>query len=120
MLYLYIGSTIISYLIMKSGIKEVEKELKEKNLHAKETENDKIDKKILLFIIACLPVINLVIAIINFFDKETLYNTIKKVQCEMIIQDDKELLNKYEKICNSGNEQRRRKLEKEISLLAIN
>ena len=117
MLYLYIGSIIISYLTMKSNIETIEKQLKEMNLNAKETENDKIDMKIVLLIISCLPIINLIILISVHFSKENLYNTIKEAQCGFIIQDNKELKYRYRRICKSGNEEQRRKLEKKISLL---
>lgn len=116
MFKIYIGSVIISYLITKSSMEKVEKELIKKNLNTKETEAAENIKRIYLLIISSIPVINILISIRSLVCKDDLYNTFRKVQCELIIKDDKELLNKYEKACRLRNINKRRSLEKKITL----
>lgn len=115
MLYLYLGSIFLSYIMAKSSIKKSEKKLILNNLNAHESNDEKIEKAIYLIVISIIPVFNLIIAIGSFFAKDSLYNTFKQAKCEQIIQDNEKLLNRYEKICNSGNELYRRTLEKEIN-----
>lgn len=113
---LYIGIIAVSYLVTKSNFENVEKRLKEVNLNIEGTISDKNIDNISLFIISCIPLINLVAVIASIVYPDAIYNTFKQAQCEMIIDDNEKLLSKYEKICNSGNEEKRRTIEKKISI----
>lgn len=115
MLYLYLGSIVLSYIIAKSSINNFEHNLIEKDLNTHESNDEKIEKSVFLLVISIIPVFNLIISIGSIFSKESLYNTFKQAKCEQIIQDNEKLLNKYERVCNSGNELYRRALEKEIN-----
>lgn len=116
MFYLYIGSIIISYLIAKSSINNVENKLKKTDLNAKDTIYEKNTRKLCILIISCIPILNIVISIRLLIKKDDLYNIFKEAQCELIIQDNEELLNKYEKACISHNSKKRRTFEKQISI----
>lgn len=113
---LYIGIIAISYLVTKSNFENIEKRLKVTNLNIDETASDKYIGNISLFIISCIPLINIITVIASIANPDAIYNTFKQAQCEMIIHDNEKLLNKYEKICNSGNEEKRRTIEKKISI----
>lgn len=115
MFYLYIGSAIISYLITKSSMENVENSLKKADLSISKTEYEENKKRICLLIIACIPFINIINAIRSFFYKDDLYDLYKEAQCELIIEDNEDLLNKYEKACLSRNKTKRRTIEKQIS-----
>lgn len=117
MLYLYLASIFCSYFITKSNITKFENKLKEINLDTKETYNERNNKNVVLFIISCLPIINLVLIGMAIVSDEYLYNIYKEAQCQLIIQDNEELLTEYEKACNLKNDKKRRRLEKEISLM---
>lgn len=116
MFYLYIGSIIISYLIAKSSINNVENKLKKTDLNAKDTVYEKNTRKLCILIISCIPILNIIISIRSLIKKDDLYNIFKEAQCELIIQDNEELLNKYEKACISHNNKKRRTFEKQISI----
>lgn len=113
-MYIYIASIAISYLIVKSNFENIEKKLRQSNLNIYGTASHKHNDNISLFIISCIPMINIITVIASIVSPDALYNTFKQAQCEIIIDDNEKLLNKYEKICNSGNEEKRRTIEKKI------
>ena len=117
MLYLYLASIFCSYFITKSNITKFENKLKETNLNTEESFSEKNNKNIVLLVISCIPLINLILIIMALISEEYLYNIYKEAQCQLIIQDNEELLTKYEKACNSKNDKTRRRLEQEISLM---
>lgn|SRR5574344_1120031 len=116
MLYIYIGSIIISYLVTKSNILKVEKRLKQDNINTKETICNANMRDFSLMIISCIPLINIITMLGSIICIDDLYNTFKRSECESIIEDNKELLNKYEEACDSNNHEYRKKLEKQITI----
>lgn len=116
MFYIYIGSIIASYLVTRSNVIKVEKKLKADNLNTKETINDKHMRDISLMIISCIPLINLITMVGSMICTDDLYNTFKRVECESIIEDNKELLSRYEEACETDNHEYRKRLEKQISI----